>query len=133
MNSIRSLLPLACMLLVGVTALPARGAAPTACADLKTFKPAAFAVGIDRAEHLAANADTAPGAGGPPGVARVALPAHCRVEGTIDKRIGRNNKAYAIGFAVALPDSWNGRFLFQGGGGLNGAVNPPTGAQYAGD
>ena len=32
-----------------------------------------------------------------------------------------------------MPDDWNGRFYFQGGGGLNGAVNPPIGAQYAGD
>ena len=61
------------------------------------------------------------------------LPAHCRVDGVIDERIGRDGKSYGIGFAVALPASWNGRFLFQGGGGLNGSVQPPLGAQYAGD
>src|SRR5690349_3099060 len=57
----------------------------------------------------------------------------CRVEGVIDARTGRDGKPYGIGFAVALPAEWNGRFLFQGGGGLNGSVQPPQGAQYAGD
>ena len=55
------------------------------------------------------------------------------MEGTLDKRTGRNGKPYAIGFAVSLPANWNGRFYFQGGGGLNGALNPPVGAQYAGE
>jgi feruloyl esterase len=61
------------------------------------------------------------------------LPAHCRVEGTINQRIGAGGKSYGIGFAIALPDDWNGRFLLQGGGGLNGSVNPPIGATAAGD
>jgi feruloyl esterase len=34
---------------------------------------------------------------------------------------------------VALPDRWNGRFLFQGGGGFNGAVLPPLGTAAAGN
>ena len=59
-------------------------------------------------------------------------PAHCRVDGVIDPRTGRDGKTYGIGFAVALPEQWNGRFLFQGGGGLNGSVAPPVGGQYAG-
>ena len=42
-------------------------------------------------------------------------------------------QAYAIGFAIALPDRWNGRFLFQGGGGLNGSIRPPLGYQAAGE
>ncbi len=66
-----------------------------------------------------------------PGVSP-AVPAHCRVDGVIDERTGRDGKPYAIGFAVALPANWNGRFLFQGGGGLNGSVQPPLGAGYAG-
>src|SRR5690349_13511049 len=55
--------------------------------------------------------------------------AHCRVDGVIDRRTGVDGKEYGIGFALALPDQWNGRFLFQGGGGLNGNVAPPLGAQ----
>src|SRR5690606_2674788 len=61
------------------------------------------------------------------------LPAHCRVEGAVDRRTGVGGKPYAIGFALGLPDEWSGRFLFQGGGGLNGTVNPPIGAQAAGN
>ena len=64
----------------------------------------------------------------------IAEPApHCRIDGVIDERTGRDGKPYGIGFAVALPANWNGRFLFQGGGGLNGSVQPPLGAAYAGD
>jgi Tannase and feruloyl esterase len=68
-----------------------------------------------------------------PATVPVAIPSYCRAEGTIDPRTGVDGKPYAIGFAIALPDSWNGRFLFQGGGGLNGSINPPYGAQAAGD
>nr|KIS30397.1 hypothetical protein TQ38_23100 [Novosphingobium sp. P6W] len=75
-------------------------------------------VKISGAEHVAA---TIGKAGGDP------LPAHCRVSGTINERRGADGKTYAIGFTVALPDSWNGRLLFQGGGGLNGIIQPPVG------
>lgn len=63
----------------------------------------------------------------------VAIPAYCRADGEIDPRTGVDSKHYAIGFAIALPDEWNGRFLYQGGGGLDGTVNPPLGAVAAGD
>jgi feruloyl esterase len=54
------------------------------------------------------------------------------VDGVIDKRIGSDGKLYGIGFAITLPDDWSGRFLQQGGGGLNGSVAFPLGAQAAG-
>ena len=63
----------------------------------------------------------------------ISAPAQCRVDGVIDPRTGRDGKQYGIGFAVALPANWNGRFLMQGGGGLNGSVAPPIGAQFADD
>jgi len=63
----------------------------------------------------------------------VAIPSNCRAEGVIDKRVGADGTSYAIGFAIALPDRWNGRFLFQGGGGLNGTIRPPLGPQATGD
>ena len=47
--------------------------------------------------------------------------------GMIDRRQGKDGKPYGIGFALALPDEWNGRLLMQGGGGLNGSVADPLG------
>ncbi len=63
------------------------------------------------------------------------LPAHCRVEGVIDRRKGVGGVEYGIGFALALPekDTWNGDFMMQGGGGGDGVINYPAGASYAGD
>jgi feruloyl esterase len=61
------------------------------------------------------------------------LPPHCRVTGSFEHRTGVDGRDYAIGFAINLPENWNGRFLFQGGGGLNGAVREPVGGQAAGD
>lgn len=97
--------------------------AADACAALLKFSMPEHRVQVREARTIPASA---PGAS-------PAAPAHCRVDGVIDERIGRDGKPYAIGFAVALPAQWNGRFLFQGGGGLNGSVQPPLGGGYAGD
>jgi len=64
---------------------------------------------------------------------QASLPAYCRADGVIDERTGRDGKPYAIKFAVAMPENWNGRFLMQGGGGLNGSVGEPLGATAAGE
>ena len=56
-----------------------------------------------------------------------ALPEHCLVRGTIDPRKGHGGRDFAIGFELRLPSDWNGRFLFQGGGGLDGVVQPALG------
>ncbi|WEK46583.1 MAG: tannase/feruloyl esterase family alpha/beta hydrolase [Candidatus Andeanibacterium colombiense] len=79
-------------------------------------------VRITSAAHVDASAATTGGFGATP-----ALPAHCRVEGTVGQRKGKGGNDYGIHFAIALPDQWSGRFLLQGGGGLNGSVNPPIG------
>jgi hypothetical protein len=78
-------------------------------------------------------AGDAPPSGPGPAAPAGKLPAHCRVDGVLDRRTGSDGRPYAIGFALALPAEWNGRFLMQGGGGLNGRVAPPLGAQAAGD
>jgi feruloyl esterase len=120
------------LLLVALQGM-AQAAAPTPgnCAALRAFKLAGQSVEITSAQNVPAGPlPAAPGS--PPGPPTV-VPAHCRVDGVIDRRTGHNGKPYAIGFAVALPADWNGRFLFQGGGGLNGTVNPPLGAGFAGD
>jgi feruloyl esterase len=68
--------------------------------------------------------------GGPAG--NQTLPPHCHVAGSFERRTGVNGVEYGIGFALNLPEDWNGRFLFQGGGGLNGALREPVGAGAAG-
>lgn len=90
---------------------------PHDCGQFRKFQIPGTTLAIAKAETVPAGA----------------LPSHCRVDGTIDPRTGVDGKPYGIGFAIALPDNWNGGFLFQGGGGLNGSVVNPLGAQAAGD
>jgi hypothetical protein len=117
------------LLLLATAQTPSRS---TACASMKTFKVPGITLDITRVEWVAAGSTPPPaGPGGAP-ASRLKLPAYCRVDGVIDRRMGGDGKPYGIGFAVALPDDWNGRFLQQGGGGLNGSVAFPLGAQAAG-
>jgi len=104
----------------------------SACAAMKDFKVPGITLEITRAEWVAAG--SSPPAAGPRGAPppTLKLPAYCRVDGVIDRRTGADGKPYGIGFAINLPDNWNGRFLQQGGGGLNGNVAFPLGAQAAG-
>lgn len=87
---------------------------------------------IGTAEFVPAGPFAAPGTG--PAQA-IDLPAHCRVRGMIARRIGAGEREYGIGFELRLPMDWNRRFLFQGGGGLDGVVLPAVGqvANSAGD
>src|SRR5580700_6580326 len=59
----------------------------------------------------------------------VPLPDHCQLQGIINKRVGTDGLPYGDRFEVRLPApaQWNGRFMFQGGGGSEGAVPPATG------
>ena len=57
---------------------------------------------------------------------------YCQLTGYFEKRTGVNDHPYAIGFGLSLPDDWNGKFLFQGGGGLNGVIRDPLGSLAAG-
>jgi len=103
---------------------------PIACAALKSFKVPGFDMAIKQAVIVPAGA-VPPIPFGPAFAGT--LPAYCRADGVIDERTGRDGKPYAIGFAVAMPENWNGRFLMQGGGGLNGNVALPIGSVAAGD
>jgi pimeloyl-ACP methyl ester carboxylesterase len=60
---------------------------------------------------------------GPPG-ATAPAPDHCLVRGKINERTGIDGKPYAIGYEVRLPAKWNGKFLFEGGGGSDGVLRP---------
>ena len=55
------------------------------------------------------------------------LPEHCLVRGVTQQRIGTDGVQYGNMFEVRLPTAWNGRFLFTGGGGTEGAVPAATG------
>jgi len=102
-----------------------------ACAAMRAVTIAGAALEITAAERVPAG--NAPAGGGPGGPGYSGpLPAHCRVDGVLERRKGVGGVEYGIRFALALPDNWTGRFLFQGGGGLNGAVNSPLGAAAAG-
>ena len=104
-----------------------------ACADMQQFTAPGVRLEIEKTEAVPPTpAGVMRISPMMPGAVDVPVPAFCRVEGTIDRRIGADGKTYGIGFALALPDDWNGRFLFQGGGGLNGSVAPPLGIAAAG-
>jgi len=101
------------------------------CAGLKRATLAG--VEITSSEPVAAGKTIAPAY---PGASAVGpLPAHCRVDGMINRRKGTDGVEFGIGFSVALPEpsAWNGDFMMQGGGGANGVVAYPTGASYTGD
>ncbi len=87
------------------------------CSDLAHFQMPGMNLVITKAEVIPATDS---------------LPQHCEADGMIDKHDGSDGKTYGIGFALALPDNWNHRFLFQGGGLYNGIVRPPVGAAAAG-
>jgi hypothetical protein len=62
-------------------------------------------------------------------VAGQPVPAHCQVTGRMHDRVSPvDGQAYAIRFELRLPVAWNGRFLHQGNGGIDGAVVPALGA-----
>ncbi len=54
--------------------------------------------------------------------------AHCEVIGKINPRTGVDGRPYAIGFHLRMPDSWNERFYFQGGGGTDGNLGDALGS-----
>lgn len=65
--------------------------------------------------------------------ASLVLPVHCEVTGTFGEHSGLLGGPYRIGFRMRLPAEWNGRYLFQGGGGSNGVVGNATGPNGAGN
>jgi len=103
----------------------------SACSALTALQLPGLNVTITKAAWF--ESGSTPPRGGPGGPANpIKLPAYCRLDGVLDRRTGADGKPYGIGFALALPGEWNGRFLFQGGGGLNGSVQTPLGATASG-
>ncbi|NDY92472.1 tannase/feruloyl esterase family alpha/beta hydrolase [Ideonella livida] len=98
----------------------------SACAGLATrLAPAQPGLTL-QAEWIPAQAQRPPGqADGP------LLAAHCRLAGRMAERTGIDGQPYHIGFELRLPADWNGRLLYQGGGGNDGVVRPAVGHQAA--
>jgi hypothetical protein len=61
-----------------------------------------------------------------------AMPEHCEVVGVMRERTGSDGQRYAVKFHMRLPSHWNGRFLFQGGGGTNGVLGAANGSLQPG-
>lgn len=95
------------------------GSALLACDAINTSALGIAGLKVTSAAPVAAKSDGATPAQN--------YPAHCRVQGSINERTGIDGKPYAIGFEVRLPEAWNGKFLFQGGGGTNGVLVPALG------
>jgi pimeloyl-ACP methyl ester carboxylesterase len=93
------------------------------CASFASVAPPGMTL---KTELIAGDALRPPGATTGP-----LLVAHCKVSGRMAERTGQDGKAYHIGFELRLPTAWNGRFLYQGGGGNDGIVRPAVGPQAA--
>ena len=104
----------------------------TKCADLTGFKIPGVPMVITKATTIPASAASRAATAETSATSATIL-SHCQADGMINERTGAGGKTYGIGFSIALPDNWNNRFLFQGGGGYNGSVRPPVGSAAAGD
>ena len=64
---------------------------------------------------------------GAPPMPPFVLPEHCELVGVMHERKGVDGQQYSIRFHLRLPNEWNGRFFFQGGGGSNGELGSAIG------
>lgn len=137
-SSASAALPLLSALLLGACAGPSApppggaaggsGAAADAAAAACTEAPRRLAQPglVLQAEAVAGGVQRPPGQTAGP-----LLAAHCRLSGRMAERLGQDGKPYHIGFELRLPQDWNGRLLYQGGGGNDGVVRPAIGPQAA--
>ncbi len=134
-SRIRSFGAAACL---GVSIAPAAVAASPAgtdgaaqrCAALTQQEGATLGEPTARitSAHLNPRSEATVDPAAPPWLADVpAMPEHCEVIGVMRERVGTDGQHYAVKYHVRLPTDWNGRFLFQGGGGTNGLLGNATG------
>jgi feruloyl esterase len=110
-----------------LAAQPARADATAAqCAALTRLTDGQLGVGTARIASATIVVAKAPSAGWG-SVTSDGMPAHCDISGVIRERTGAYGQHYAVRFRLRLPANWNGRFLFQGGGGTNGIVGNALG------
>ena len=109
---------------IAVMLFSAALAAPTPCAGLKSVSLANTT--ITMAEAVPAGTFTPPGGGGGGGQrggtpAGLAVPAFCRIAATL-----KPTSDSEIDMEVWLPENWNGKFQFVGGGGWAGVISYPA-------
>jgi hypothetical protein len=101
----------------GTSGAIANSAAPADCTALQRLDlPHTTFKGVERVEANTTQAEGVP------------LPAHCIVRGEMFPRTGVDGVRYSMGFELRLPLAWNGRFVFQGGGGVDGTIRPAVGS-----
>jgi feruloyl esterase len=65
-------------------------------------------------------------------VTATSVPQHCLLRGAMNKRTGIDGKPYALQFELRLPFTWNNRFYYQGGSGVDGTLFTALGAYSGG-
>lgn len=130
----RAWLSLGLMTATGLAAVPLLGASDDGPPDERIASSDALAGCTALADATwdgveISTTELVPAGPGPaaPGTEPAQLPEHCLVRGVIDKRVGAGEREFGIGLELRLPSEWNGRFLFQGGAGLDGQVMPAVG------
>ena len=109
-----------------VTALGAEKAAKSSqCAALAKLAGPSFVV--EKAEIVPAGPAPAADGSGAADSLGAPLPEHCLVQGMLNPRTGADGRKFGLGFDLRMPTKWNGRFAFQGGGGLDGRLAPALG------
>jgi Tannase and feruloyl esterase len=99
----------------------AEGNAQQRCESLKSLSTPEFQV--KRSEWVSASQMPV----GPTGTT-IDVPAHCLFQVVVDPRpSGLEQLSYGTGIEMRLPQQWNGRLMMQGGGGMNGVLNPALG------
>lgn len=124
MNATRCSILLFAIVLLFLTsnAQTAEADARKACESLASLDAKNFRVEI--AEWIAAGSIPAG-----PGGASIEVPAHCQFRFVLNPRPSTiEGVSFGTGIELRLPQQWNGRLLFQGGGGLNGVMNPALGS-----
>jgi Tannase and feruloyl esterase len=103
--------------------------AQTFAEKCQAMASAANGTAITQATFVAAGQLNFPG---PPPVS-INAPDHCQIQGALAPHVGIDGKNYAIGYELRLPANWNGKFVFQGGGGSDGVLRPAIGVQATGE
>jgi hypothetical protein len=126
MTSIKTALGITCaaafILLISNQTFADENDSRKACESLASLSTQFFRV--DTSQWVAASRQPAG-----PGGATAEVPPHCLFRVVMDPRpSGIEGVSFGTGIELRLPLAWNGRMLFQGGGGLDGSLNPAFGS-----